>query len=88
MPTGYYLDSTVEYYKKCDISCSTCENTATFCTKCAPNYYPMSENPNTCKNSYNIGIYFDLISNKYEACDSSCYICKDTKSSNTSQVYL
>ena len=87
---NYYLSSS-NIYKKCDISCATCETTSNNCLTCNTNdhYYQVIQNENTnnnnnnnnniiCKNNsiLNEGYYLDSVQHYYKKCYTSCSRCK------------
>lgn len=77
-PVGYYFDS-AEMHKKCDISCSTCNNSSMNCILCNTEnlYYPRVDKSNSClhKDSSPDGYYFNSNTLKHEKCDFSCTKC-------------
>jgi len=82
-PTGYVLDSKINKYIKCDVTCFSCLNTQSNCSQCnqAQFYYPRYDSLNTCilMNNSPSGYYYNNTSNKHEKCDISCLTCTITK---------
>ena len=80
---GYYLDTTNNIFKACDVKCRTCsydsiKNNNNLCTSCNldENFYPKSDESLTnqiyeCynKNDEQIGYYLDTANNIYKPCD-------------------
>lgn len=77
---GYYLDSSVSYYKKCSVNCSTCTSSALNCLSCNSGlfYYPMQGNSSSCyiKTSSPNGYFFNTSSLAHTTCDVSCLTCE------------
>jgi len=82
-PFGYYFKLDSEMYMNCDISCQTCENSASYCSNCntSQGYFPLFDNINKCLNSTPEGYFFSSTNKKYEKCDISCKTC-ETSSNN------
>ena len=78
---GYYFDSNLEFFLKCDKSCLTCEENDTYCLNCneALGYYQMNNQKNKCFNSDDIqeGYYLDRSSTpfKWKECYEKCEKC-------------
>ena len=75
-PEGYYLDSSYEVYKKCYLTCKTCNNGGDInnnnCIECINNYglYTNSKNISNCYEKCKGYYYFDK-SNKFN-CVETC----------------
>lgn len=78
-PVGYFFDPATKHYELCDVSCYTCIDSASYCTKCntAGNYSKLEDKPNICKNYAPDGYYFDNQVKYYKLCDVSCFTCID-----------
>jgi len=78
-PSGYYFDKNnpILKYIKCDISCLTCLNSASYCLTCnnSGGYFNTFETPNSCLNSPPFGYYLNVAQSKYLICDVSCNGC-------------
>lgn len=81
---GYYFDTTLNYYIKCDVSCTSCNLNKMNCIQCniSGKYYPKVDNVKSCILSTNppSGYYFNAQTSKHEFCDNSCMTCISIKS--------
>jgi len=79
LPEGYFIDSTLKKYVKCDVSCKTCTVSQSNCSICnnISLYYAKSDENNKCilKTNTPDGYYFDNTTNKHEKCNVSCLTC-------------
>ena len=79
-PKEYYFDKFSEIFKKCDISCLSCENSPYNCSECSSNYFPLADKVNICKNTAPEGYYLDEQIKQFHFCDISCKNCLDSPS--------
>jgi len=86
-PPGYYFDNLSESHKNCDVSCETCVDTANKCLICKLNYFPLIDQPNTCKILQTDGYYFNASIQKWSLCDISCRTCLDSPTNCTECNY-
>ena len=85
---GYYLRDSV--FKKCDKSCKKCtEEGPDKCSECAAPYYfiELDNNIKRCitkiekkENQIYDNYYFNIVSSKFEKCNSQCATCEDGNS--------
>jgi len=76
---GWYLSS--NFWNQCDISCATCTNSATNCTRCNSGYYSKIGTTTPC---FNILDGWYQSSNEWNQCDISCATCIDSATNCTS----
>jgi hypothetical protein len=78
---GYYLDGNM--YQTCHEFCKTCSkgpiNTDMSCDICKDGYYTKEDNKTSCFNGNIDGYYFDMDSNLYKKCYTSCRGCTGYK---------
>jgi hypothetical protein len=79
VPTGYVLDSTINKFKLCYLSCSACQVLGTItqnqCTQCKTGYFPLQDNISMCyQSSQTIPGYYPN-TNIFANCYSSCATC-------------
>lgn len=77
---NYYYFLTNNRYEVCDVSCLDCKTSSTYCLNCnlAGNYFPVNDNPNSCKSSTAPGYLFDANNNVVYKCDIKCSTCSTT----------
>ena len=101
LSNDYYIDSSYILHK-CDDSCDGCtgprQGEITNCKKCANGYYPLLENPITCKNpniandkAFLEDYYFDSENEVFKKCYITCLTCstgEDGDNHNCDQCQL
>lgn len=88
-PDGYYLNSLLNKYSKCDQSCQLCSESNRKCSICASSeskkyYHKAVEDPSQIKWCFDslVGYYLKADStgtNKFYKCNNSCKSCTDEK---------
>jgi hypothetical protein len=83
--SNYYLDTNAKLYKKCHISCATCNTAgAANCMTCAPNYYQEINKtaPFTCYDTLaKHYIVTDSGVQKWKPCHANCQDCNTDQNS-------
>jgi proprotein convertase subtilisin/kexin type 5 len=76
---GYYLDKTTNFYRKCDLSCKTCQDDSKKCLICETDFFKRDGSHDSCfpKNSLKTEEFIDSKDYKIRTCDASCKTCKD-----------
>lgn len=88
VPTGYYLNTSTNYFSKCNTACSTCETTSSNCLTCAINhYYKNNSIDKLCylNSSPPTGYFYN--SGYHYPCKSECAVCPDANSCTTCNTY-
>lgn len=74
-PDGYYFETAVQWYKRCDVSCYTCVDNPKKCLKCSTGYYFLEDVPNSCMNYALPNYYFNAQFSLYKRCGITCELC-------------
>ncbi len=78
---SYYLDKSINKYKKCNIACLTCygpyNNNCILCDNDNGYYYKENNESQICYSQSNIeiGYYLDTINNLFRNCNNRCLSC-------------
>lgn len=69
----------------CDASCSSCSSDRFNCITCSDGYFPLVDNPLSCKkaDALVIGYFLNSAAKRFDKCDSQCWECSNTSTSCT-----
>jgi len=84
---NYFFDDINNIYKKCDISCGTCDGSGPdHCLTCSTGYYQKDGATGAHQKCYLLSVltsfFLDTSSNTLKPCSSPCLTCAGTESSN------
>jgi len=77
-PTYYYFALSDKIFNQCDISCRTCNKSASYCLTCNKNYYAIQLEPSKCVLNCPEKTWKNFIDKYCSPCHESCKNCLDS----------